>query len=306
MQPVQPIAEGQRTKIIYTLIKDQKYREAINYLNYELQFCPKSRALSLLAYCHYMNQDFTSAVGIYEQLVKYYPEIDDYKIYLAQSYYKDSLYDEALKVCASIENPQYQGKMVQLQALIRYEKSEFQHAKTLLKQNNMDDPDSVINEGCILFKENKFDEARQRFQDGMNLTGYSCELAYNIALCYYKQKQLAQSLKYIAEIIERGVRERPDLGVGSNAEGIEVKSVGNSQALKESALIEAFNLKAAIEYSIKNYDAAKEALVDMPPREEDELDPCYFDESSLDERRGENSRGIQKVESLITKSTIPS
>ena len=38
-------------------------------------------------------------------------------------------------------------------------------------------------------------------------------------------------------------------------------------------MIEAFNLKAAIEYSIKNYDAAKEALVDMPPREEDELDP---------------------------------
>lgn len=52
--------------------------------------------------------------------MKYYPEIDDYKIYLAQSYYKDSmdyfknlgLYDEALKVCASIENPQYVAKMV--------------------------------------------------------------------------------------------------------------------------------------------------------------------------------------------------
>jgi tetratricopeptide repeat protein 30 len=39
---------------------------------------------------------------------------------------------------------------------------------------------------------------------------------------------LAQSLKYIAEIIERGVREHPELGVGSNADGIEVKSVGNS------------------------------------------------------------------------------
>jgi len=46
------------------------------------------------------------------------------------------------------------------------------------------------------------------------------------------------------------------LGVGSNAEGIEVKSVGNTQTLKETALIEAFNLKAAIEYSIKNFAAA--------------------------------------------------
>ena len=85
--------------------------------------------------------------------------------------------------------------------------------------------------------------------------------------------QLAPSLKHIAEIIEKGVREHPELGVGSNADGIEVKSVGNTQALRETALIEAFNLKAAIEYSIKNYSAAKEALIDMPPRGEDELDP---------------------------------
>ena len=90
MQPIQPIQDGQRTKIIYGLIRDQKYKEAVEYLNYELQFSTKSRALSLLAYCHYMNQDFNQAVTIYEQLVKYYPEIDDYKVYLAQSYYKES------------------------------------------------------------------------------------------------------------------------------------------------------------------------------------------------------------------------
>jgi tetratricopeptide repeat protein 30 len=40
--------------------------------------------------------------------------------------------------------------------------------------------------------------------------------------------QLAPSLKHIAEIIEKGVREHPELGVGSNADGIEVKTVGNS------------------------------------------------------------------------------
>tara|TARA_B110000196_G_C20766218_1_gene484442 strand:- start:379 stop:612 length:234 start_codon:yes stop_codon:yes gene_type:complete len=42
--------------------------------------------------------------------------------------------------------------------------------------------------------------------------------------------------------------------------------VGNSAVLKETALIEAFNLKAAIEFQMKNYDAAREALSDMPPR----------------------------------------
>ena len=43
-----------------------------------------------------------------------------------------------------------------------------------------------------------------------------------------------------------------ELSVGSNADGIEVCSVGNSQTLKETALIEAFNLKAAIEYALEN------------------------------------------------------
>lgn len=71
-------------------------------------------------------------------------------------------------------------------------------------------------------------------------------------MCYYRQNQFTPALRIISEIIERGVREHPELSVGSNTEHIEVKSVGNSMVLKESALIEAFNLKAAIEYSIKN------------------------------------------------------
>jgi len=78
MQPIKTIPDGQRTKTIYNLIKDEKYQEvdhfffnnfllllffhkAIQVLNYELQFCPKSRALSLLAYCYYQSQDFSNA-----------------------------------------------------------------------------------------------------------------------------------------------------------------------------------------------------------------------------------------------------
>ena len=54
--------------------------------------------------------------------------------------------------------------------------------------------------------------------------------------------------------------------MGMQTEGIEVRSVGNTLTLHETALIEAFNLKAAIEYVLKNMDNAKEALTDMPPR----------------------------------------
>jgi tetratricopeptide repeat protein 30 len=41
-------------------------------------------------------------------------------------------------------------------------------------------------------------------------------------------KQLAPSLKHIADIIEKGVREHPELGVGSNSDGIMVQTVGNT------------------------------------------------------------------------------
>lgn len=163
----------------------------------------------------------------------------------------------------------------------------------------------IVNEGCILYKEGKYEQALGRFQSALNSFGYNCELTYNIALCYYKMNQLAPSLKHIAEIIEKGVREHPELGVGSNADGIEVKTVGNSQALRETALIEAFNLKAAIEYSIKNFAAAKEALVDMPPRGEDELDPVTLMNQALMNMEDDPQNGFKKLTWLLQNPPFP-
>lgn len=47
-------------------------------------------------------------------------------------------------------------------------------------------------------------------------------------------------------------------------EGIEVKSVGNTLVLHETALIEAFNLKAAIEYQLKKCEY-KQQTTPLPP-----------------------------------------
>ena len=56
-------------------------------------------------------------------------------------------------------------------------------------------------------------------------------------------KQYAPALKHIADVIEKGIRDHPELGVGMTTEGIEVRSVGNTLTLQETALIETFNLK---------------------------------------------------------------
>ena len=55
-----------------------------------------------------------------------------------------------------------------------------------------------------------------------------------------------------ADIIQQGIQQYPELSVGMTTEGLEVRSVGNTLTLHETALVEAFNLKAAVEYQLKN------------------------------------------------------
>ena len=97
------MSENQHTTQIYTLIKDQEYTEAIKLLNFQLESNPRSRAaLSLLGYCNYLNGNYETAAEMYEQLIKYYPDITEYRIYLAQSFYKAENYEDALKAANSI------------------------------------------------------------------------------------------------------------------------------------------------------------------------------------------------------------
>ncbi|GIY26724.1 tetratricopeptide repeat protein 30A [Caerostris extrusa] len=262
------INDGEHTKAIYTMIKEGLFKDAIAVLNKQFQANTNSRAaLSLLGYCYYFTQDFVNAANCYEHLTVVCPEVDDYKLYYAQSLYQACFYQEAMKVTCQIENPDYQVKIVKLQAAIKYGEEDLAAAKNLVDQSPSGDPDTEVNLGCLLFKEGRYEEACKKFMTAMQVEGYVPDLSYNIALCYYRLKQYALALKHIAEIIERGIREHPELSVGMNTEGIEVRSVGNTITLHETALIEAFNLKAAIEYQLKNFDAAKEALTDMPLEE---------------------------------------
>jgi len=112
-------------------------------------------------------------------------------------------------------------------------------------------------------------------------------------------------LKHIADIIERGIREHPELSVGMTTEGIEVRSVGNTKILHETALIEAFNLKAAIEYQLKNYEAAQEALTDMPPRSEEELDPVTLHNQALMNMDMKPTEGFEKFQFLLQQNPFP-
>jgi tetratricopeptide repeat protein 30 len=148
----------------------------------------------------------------------------------------------------------------------------------------------------------------KQFTDAMNTTGYQPDLAYNVALCYYSMQQYGPALKHIAEIIERGVRDHPELSVGGLSEGVgglQARSVGNTGVLKETALVEAFNLKAAIEYMMKNMEAARDALTDMPPRDEAELDAVTLHNQALMEMDEKPTEGFRKLNFLLHQHPSP-
>lgn len=67
--------------------------------------------MSLLAYCYYQLQDFVNASDCYEQLASLHPEVEEYKLYYAQSLHKACLYQEAMKEACQIDNPKYQGSV---------------------------------------------------------------------------------------------------------------------------------------------------------------------------------------------------
>ena len=259
--------------------------------------------MSLSAFCFYHTGDFEAAAQLYEQLASQEPDVLEYRLYHAQCLYKAGLYPEAYR--ASLQLPQNQLRTVHLQATIRYMENNTQACRQMLDQCPEEDPEVMTNQGCCLFKEGDFEGARKKFTDVITATGYTPDLAYNIALCYYKMKQFGAALKHLAEIIERGVREHPELSVGSATDGMEVRSVGNSQTLKDTALVEAFNLKAAVEFSMKNTEAAQEALTDMPPRSEEELDPVTLHNTALINMDSDPTTGFKKLNFLLQNPPFP-
>lgn len=300
------VPEGQYTQTIYGMIREQKYGEVVPILSMELQSHPKSRAaLSLLGFCYYNLQDFQSAVDCYEQLVQLHPDVEDYKLYYAQSLYKACSFPEAMKIACQIEKQEFQPRVIKLQAAIKYAEEDLPNAKTLVEQCAADDSDTEFNMGCVLFKEKRYAEACAKFNTVLHVMGYRGDTCYCIALCHYMIRQYAAALKFITEIIERGIKEHPELSVGMQTEGVDIRSVGNTKVLHETQLVETFNLKSAIEYQLKNYEAAQEALTDMPPRSEEELDPVTLHNQALMNMEENPTNGFEKMQFLLQQSVCP-
>ncbi|KXS15136.1 TPR-like protein [Gonapodya prolifera JEL478] len=298
--------QGNPTATIYSLIKESRFADAIKLLRFEHDAQPSNRAaLSLLASCSYHVQDYASASSYYEQLILHYPDIEPYRLHYAQSLFKAGHFQAAHKACLTVSAQELQGKVLKLQASIKLMLDDASGCKALIEQCPPDDPDTAINAATLMVREGKHSAALRIYQDALRVRGFDAELAYATALCHYEMRQCIPALKVIQDIIERGMRDHPELSVGMATEGVEVRNVANSRTLQDSFLVEAFNLKAAIEYNLKNIDGAREALTDMPPRLESDLDPVTLHNAALVHMDDDPAGGFEKLTYLLQSVPCP-
>lgn len=88
----------------------------------------------------------------YEVLIKCHPGIVEYEVYYAQSLFKAGLYPESMRATMRVDNPEYSQRMLMLKAAIRYEEDDLSACKSLVDQCLDDDPDTIINSACIMYK----------------------------------------------------------------------------------------------------------------------------------------------------------
>lgn len=115
----------------------------------------------------------------------------------------------------------------------------------------------------------QYKAARSKFFRALQASGYRLDLSCNLAWAYCSRWQHAPALKHIAD------RSGASTSVGMTTEDIDVGRVGNTVVLHQTVLVEAFNLEAAIEYQLRNYETIRRpGSPHMPPRAEEEEDPA--------------------------------
>ena len=295
------LPEGRATETVYGLIRDGKHDVCVEMLTAELADAPTSRpALSILGHCHYHLGEFDLAAEMYERLSRLRPEDASVKLYHAQSLFKAGARADAARAAKSIDDPNLETQVARLLAHIAFEEDEVAECRAYLAKCPADDPDVLVDGACCDLKDGRHDAARAGFENARVAGGYQPDVAYNEALCAYRARRYGPCLKHLAEIIERGVREHPELLVGAVTEGEDAPSVGNTPALRATFLVEAFNLKAAVEFAMKNHDEAREALTDMPPRAEEELDPVTLHNVALMHMDTDPADGFDKLNFLVS------
>eukprot|EP00924_Labyrinthula_sp_SR-Ha-C_P010894 snap_masked-scaffold_47-processed-gene-1.54-mRNA-1 protein AED:0.42 eAED:0.44 QI:0/-1/0/1/-1/1/1/0/768 len=347
------------TEKVYGFLYEENYEEAIQtLLPFQESFGHSRALLSLLGYSYYLSQDFPSAVDCYSELSRLFPEEVSYKLYHAQSLFKSGFFEESLRTCqklksictkseslnnkkVALEYHAIEKKIQTLLASIYYEMGNYKKCNKALSTKETGSTESKTNSsavvdfdfdnltfnGCVLMKQNEFSQAKASFENALKMFRSPEEydesvlpVLYNVALCEYKNKDYPAAQKNLLNVLSLSQRLYPGLMRKDEDEsGIKV---GNSQKLKNSLLIEVYNLLFAISYSRSTstscanerekemyFKEAKRAMEEMPSRDESELDPVTLHNSALlalgSNFQGDFNKSIRKLCFLLENPPSP-
>mmetsp|Transcript_29296 Transcript_29296/g.49909 ORF Transcript_29296/g.49909 Transcript_29296/m.49909 type:complete len:646 (-) Transcript_29296:999-2936(-) len=281
------------TAQVYECICDGDYAKAIDFLQSKLGDFPRSRPLlSLIAYCCYHNQDFSRAAEFYETLTELCPESVEYQVNYVQSLVKGGSYLDASHITSSVvvESP-FQSQMRLLQAHAELEQGMLAACETTLSQclaDDHDDPDTIIALATLDFREGKFAKALELYKIAQQVVGCQPMIAYCIALCHYRLGDFDTAL----EVVNVTIKERKEDPVGSDG----------GTFLKESLC-----LKAAVLYTMKRFERAKDTMKELCELLNNEnLDTITVHNDAIINVEEDPSLGIQKLEFLLSNQPFPS
>nr|PIM00388.1 tetratricopeptide repeat-containing protein [Toxoplasma gondii COUG] len=294
------------TDAIYRLIRDEQYGSAIRILSRQLSLTPGNRALlSLLGYSSYQTKNFEMAADIYKELSQRFPDNVTYQVNLAQSLLNLGALEEADAFCSALSKASgpnaYRAAM--LMALLKYQAGDWEGLEYCLSSNELDDHLAATLRGGRFWKEKMFDLALEAFQRIMKTNGFEPQMAYNIALCHYEQRQFVSCLQYIGEIAKMAMEKHPDLNNGSSGkpgkENSKIWFGKTSSFMKKSALVEAFNLRRAIDFLVGKVDEAAGKLELIPLRLPDTFDKVTIHNQALFQSEHNAGATLDKLRSLV-------
>jgi tetratricopeptide repeat protein 30 len=295
---------------IYKDIENEDFKTAISKLTKKKCAGENPRAVhSLLGYCYFQIGNYKESIEMYEYLSNKYPDYQEYKLYNALCLYKTAKLEAAARMLEGIDDPSLSEKVEQLKAAISFSKNNFSEARDHLVKGGKKDAYSTINEGCILFKEHKYAEALKKLQEGIALVGgYHSQLYYNIALCYYKTGKHAESLKFIKTILDKTNKILQEQHPGVPNPENNKANERLAHEVRQSGIIEALNLKAAIEYERGKVDKSKRVLKDLNDLLTSvglQKDPTTYHNEAIVGVNDNCAESIRKLDELLHSPSCP-
>jgi tetratricopeptide repeat protein 30 len=230
-----------------------------------------------------------------------YPNEEEYTLSLIHSLINSGAIRDATCVISKQNIDTVSQNLLVASILVNLENNDLDTCRSLLNNVVSSDPSTLVAEALVCYKEGEIDEALKRFLEVFDVIEFEPCLAYNIALCCYMLKNFVSALDYIDRIIKTGLEKCPELKSTDDT----FLHTENHILLQESYLIEAYNLKAAIEFSSKNVIDCKHTLASMPSREEKFLDPVSLHNYALFYCEKETESSFEKLRFLLANPPFP-